>query len=123
MPLLIFFGIQRSFLAIFTPKFETSTTPTMAGSLQTAAQPPPNPTNTITNASATGGGVVVGDSAAIAVTITAEASHKWTGDRTDGTNHLWTEGQGPERPHQTTQSTQQSIGMRVGVSWVKNNEI
>ena len=32
------------------------------------------------NASATGGGVVVGDSASIADAITAEAAHKWTDD-------------------------------------------
>ena len=50
----------------------------MAGSLQIAVQPTPNPTNTLTNAFATAGGVVSVDSDAIAVTITTEAAHKWT---------------------------------------------
>ena len=58
----------------------------MAGSLQIAAKPnqtTPNPSNTITNASATGGGVVSGDSAAVAVTITAKAEHKCPADLQD----------------------------------------
>ena len=72
----LFSQAQRSSLAIFTPEIVTSTTPTMAGSLEIAAQSPPNPTNTLTNVSATGGGVVCGDSAAICTTNTAEAVHK-----------------------------------------------
>ena len=71
-----FFLLNASFLAIFSPTIDTSTTSTMAGSLQIAAQTTPNPTNTLTNVSATGGGVGGIDSAATAVTITAEAAHK-----------------------------------------------
>ena len=94
----------RSFLAIFHPKFETSTTPTMAGSLQSAAQSPPNPTNTITNVTATGGGVGGVDSDAITVAITAEAADKWTDD---GSDRLFTSEpkarakRGPKKQHKT----------------------
>ena len=52
----------------------------MAGSLQIAAPTIPNPTNTITNVYATGGGVSGIDSAATTVTITAEAIDKCTND-------------------------------------------
>ena len=45
-----FFSAQRSFLAIFSPTNDTSTTPTMAGSLQIAAPTTPNPTNNLANA-------------------------------------------------------------------------
>ena len=48
----------------------------MAGSLQLAAQTLPNPTNTITNVSATGGGVGGIDLAATAIKITTEAINK-----------------------------------------------
>eukprot|EP00956_Cyclotella_meneghiniana_P030983 scaffold80048_cov43-Cyclotella_meneghiniana.AAC.3 len=60
----------------------------MAGSLEIAAQLPPNPTNIIiiTNAFAnTGSGVSSSDSASIAV---ANASRQWLGL----TNHLTREG-------------------------------
>eukprot|EP00956_Cyclotella_meneghiniana_P006392 scaffold8377_cov75-Cyclotella_meneghiniana.AAC.1 len=70
------FQTQRSFLAIFSPTNDTSTTPTMAGSLQTVDQTLPNSTNTLTNTSATGGGGGGVDSAATAVKITVEAAHK-----------------------------------------------
>ena len=43
--IIIFFGSQRSFLTIFTPEIQTSTTVTMAGSLQIAAQLQPNSNN------------------------------------------------------------------------------
>ena len=46
----------------------------MVDSLQIAAPTTPNPTNSLTNVSTTGGGVSGIDSAAIAVTITAEAA-------------------------------------------------
>ena len=68
--------LLRSPLTHKIPTNDTSTTPTMAGSLQIAAQTLPNPTTTITNVSATdvgGGGV---DSVATAVAITAKAAHK-----------------------------------------------
>eukprot|EP00956_Cyclotella_meneghiniana_P023958 scaffold47564_cov54-Cyclotella_meneghiniana.AAC.1 len=50
--------------ALLAPTNDTSTTPTMAGSLQIAAPTIPNPTDTITNVYATGGGVGGTDSAA-----------------------------------------------------------
>eukprot|EP00956_Cyclotella_meneghiniana_P015716 scaffold24382_cov30-Cyclotella_meneghiniana.AAC.1 len=67
----------------------------MAGSLLIAVQTLPNPTNTITNAKATGGGVGRGDSAAVAVTIAAEAAHKWTDDGRSPLDHLRMEGKWP----------------------------
>ena len=72
---------QRSFLLpIFTGQITTSATPTMAGSLQVAAQTQtqPHPTNTIMDASATSSNVGVGgvDSATTAVTNSAEATRK-----------------------------------------------
>ena len=88
----------------------------MAGSLQIAAPTIPNPTNTITNVYATGGGVGGIDSAATAVTITAEAIDKC---KNDGSRvHFASVGKdrGQRGPHQPTQTTQQSIGMRAGVS-------
>eukprot|EP00956_Cyclotella_meneghiniana_P036508 scaffold126506_cov50-Cyclotella_meneghiniana.AAC.1 len=78
-----FFSLNASFLAIFSPTIDTSTTLTMAGSLQIAAQTTPNPTNTITNASATGGGVGGIDSATTGLTTTAEAEHKRADDATE----------------------------------------
>ena len=58
----------------------------MAGSLQIAAPTTPNPTNTITNTFATGGGADGIDSAATAVIVTAEAAHnhKWANDSLGG---------------------------------------
>ena len=91
MQTIIFFCSQDSFLAIFTRTKNTSTTPNMAGSLQTAAQTNPNPINTITNASATGGSVVVGDLAIALVTITVEAAQVH-GRRLELTYRIWTEG-------------------------------
>eukprot|EP00956_Cyclotella_meneghiniana_P007558 scaffold10202_cov38-Cyclotella_meneghiniana.AAC.2 len=52
----------------------------MAGSLQIADPTTPNPTNTLTNAFATGGGVRGVDSAATAVKITAKAEDKCPAD-------------------------------------------
>ena len=52
----------------------------MAGSLQIAAQTTPNPTNTLTNVSAMGGGVGGVDSATTCSAITAEAEHKCPAD-------------------------------------------
>jgi hypothetical protein len=79
-----------------------------------AARPPPNPTNTLTNASATNGGDGGGDSAAVAVTITTEASHKWR--MMAGAGISPPDGRiGLDRPHQTIQITQQSIGIQAGV--------
>ena len=52
-----FFWWFCSSLPIFTRQIATSTTPTMASSIQIAALPPPNPTNTLMSASATGVGV------------------------------------------------------------------
>eukprot|EP00956_Cyclotella_meneghiniana_P016526 scaffold26082_cov36-Cyclotella_meneghiniana.AAC.5 len=54
----------------------------MAGSLLIAVKPNPNSTTTVTNASATGGGVGGVDSAAIISAITAETAHKPTNDGT-----------------------------------------
>eukprot|EP00956_Cyclotella_meneghiniana_P040897 scaffold208654_cov73-Cyclotella_meneghiniana.AAC.1 len=88
----------------------------MAGSLRIAAPTTPNPTNTLTNVYATGGGVGGIDSAATAVTISAEAIDKCTNNVTK--THFTSVGKerGQRGPHQPTQTTQQSIGMRAGVS-------
>eukprot|EP00956_Cyclotella_meneghiniana_P000277 scaffold328_cov35-Cyclotella_meneghiniana.AAC.1 len=83
----------------------------MVGSLQIAAPTTPNPTNSLTNVSTTEGSVSGIDSAAIAVTITAEAAEHQTND--DAMRHFTSVGkdrgqQFPQKPHKTTQ---QSIGM------------
>eukprot|EP00956_Cyclotella_meneghiniana_P040214 scaffold189568_cov36-Cyclotella_meneghiniana.AAC.1 len=56
----------------------------MAGSLRIAAPTTPNPTNTLTNTFATAGGAGGVNSAAVAVTITAEAAEHRTNDDTRG---------------------------------------
>ena len=111
-----FFELNALFSPFLAPTNDTSTTSTMAGSLQIAAPTIPNPTNTITNVYATGGGVGGIDSAATTVTITAEAIDKCTNDVKK--THFTSVGKdrGHKRPHQPTQTTQQSIGMRAGVS-------
>eukprot|EP00956_Cyclotella_meneghiniana_P004057 scaffold4911_cov47-Cyclotella_meneghiniana.AAC.15 len=55
----------------------------MVGSLQIAAPTTPNPTNSLANVSTTDGSVSGIDSAAIAVTITAEAAEHRTTTRCD----------------------------------------
>eukprot|EP00956_Cyclotella_meneghiniana_P033032 scaffold92818_cov60-Cyclotella_meneghiniana.AAC.2 len=71
-----FFVLNALFSPFLAPTNDTSITPTIAGSLQIAAPTTPNPTNTLTNTCATGGGVGGVDSAATAVKITAKAAHK-----------------------------------------------
>eukprot|EP00956_Cyclotella_meneghiniana_P036995 scaffold133571_cov33-Cyclotella_meneghiniana.AAC.1 len=77
-----FLNTPSTFLMDVSLPPTSSTTSTMAGSLQIAAQTIPNPTNTITNVYATGGGVGSINSAASAVKITAKAIHKCTNDVT-----------------------------------------
>eukprot|EP00956_Cyclotella_meneghiniana_P006133 scaffold8000_cov61-Cyclotella_meneghiniana.AAC.3 len=87
----------------------------MADSLQIAAQTLPNPTNTLTNEDfATAGGAGSGDSAAVAVTIIAEAAHKCTNDGSEG--HFTSVGKdrGQRCPQKQHAKTQQSIGKRAG---------
>ena len=107
--------LLRSPLTHKIPKNDTSTTPTMAGSLRIAAPTTPNPTNTLTNAFATAGGVDGVDSVVIGVKITAGAAHKCTNDGSEG--HFTSVGmdrgiRGPQKQHT---KTQQSIGKRAGV--------
>eukprot|EP00956_Cyclotella_meneghiniana_P021566 scaffold39436_cov40-Cyclotella_meneghiniana.AAC.1 len=88
----------------------------MAVSLQIAASTTPNPTNTITNVYATGGGVGGIDSAATAVTITAKAIDKCKNKNDVMKTHFTSVGEdrGQRGPQKYTQTTQQSIGMRAG---------
>eukprot|EP00956_Cyclotella_meneghiniana_P007536 scaffold10181_cov66-Cyclotella_meneghiniana.AAC.3 len=78
----------------------------MAGSLRIAAPTTPNPTNTLTDAFVTGGGVVGADQATICSKITAETAHKWANDGTEGyfTSAGKDRGQRAERPTTTTQN-------------------
>eukprot|EP00956_Cyclotella_meneghiniana_P012248 scaffold17413_cov55-Cyclotella_meneghiniana.AAC.11 len=109
-----FFQLNALFSPFLAPTNDTSTTPTMAGSLQIADPTTPNPTNTITNVSATGGGVGGINSATTAFKITAEAVDKCTNDGTEWFFTSVGKDRGRRGTQNTQENTQQSIGMRAG---------
>eukprot|EP00956_Cyclotella_meneghiniana_P030714 scaffold78169_cov50-Cyclotella_meneghiniana.AAC.4 len=86
----------------------------MAGSLQIADPTIPNPTNTLTNAFATAGGVGGVDSAVIAVKIIAGAAHKCTNDGSEGHFTSVEKDRGQRCPQKQHTKKQQSIGKRAG---------
>ena len=81
-----------------------------------AAQSSPRPTNTITDASATVGAVGGSDSAAMAVTMTANAGHKCQALVTNRQFASRRKDRGQRGPQKQAANTQQSIVTRTGVA-------
>ena len=108
-----FFQTQRSFFAIFSPTNDTSTTPTMAGSLQIAAPTTPNPTNTLTNAFATAGGAG-GSTNATTTTASAGGGMSGQGIPTTGDALLSWLQQGNYSTWQAESAKHDSLGPHFG---------
>ena len=76
-----------------------------AGRRHMATQSTPKLINNSPNASATGGGVGDGDSAAIAVVITSKAAHKWPDDGSRGNFTSAVKDRGQRSPKHTQEDT------------------
>ena len=101
----------------------TSTTTTIAGSLQIAIQSPSHPVNTIMNASVSDGGVRGSDSADVVVNISTKVVHKLTDDGTSGSIASGRKARAKRGPQKQHKQKQQSIRFWIGECRVEKDEL